>query len=127
MITGQVTPGNEPIIWLKVRGPNGIEITVPATVDTGFSEFVALTPDFIAALGLPFLLDIPVRVADGREVPVAVYEGTVVWDGQDIVVRIHALDESPLIGMALMRDYVLTVEAFPGGNITLVRVGGGVP
>jgi clan AA aspartic protease len=127
MITGQVTPGNEPIVWLKIRGPVGVEFTVPTTVDTGFSEFVGLTPDFITALGLPFIINTTMTLADGSDIPVAVHEGTVVWDGQDVIVRIHVLDESPLIGMALMRDFILTVEAFPGGNITLVRAGGGVP
>lgn len=119
MITGQVNEDIEPVVMLSVYGTAGMVLTVPVVVDTGFSEYLSLTPDFIAGLSLPFKHYAPIKVADGREVAVAVYEAVILWDGQDKAIEVHEMEQFPVIGMALICDYFLAIEAVNGGQVTI--------
>jgi len=53
MITGVVTANPEPVIRVVIRGPQGQERETEALIDTGFSGWLSLPTDMIAALGLP--------------------------------------------------------------------------
>ena len=54
MIIGEVTPEREAVIRLSVRGPGGQEAAVTAILDTGFTEYLTLSPTTVTALHLPF-------------------------------------------------------------------------
>ena len=54
VIEGQVTTEHEAVIRLTVRGPSGQGQQVEAVIDTGFSGWFSLPPEWIASLGLPW-------------------------------------------------------------------------
>jgi predicted aspartyl protease len=54
MITGTVSSRHEAIVALTVAGPLGERVPIQAVVDTGFNGYLTLSPDLVAALGLPF-------------------------------------------------------------------------
>jgi predicted aspartyl protease len=120
MITGVVQPGRQPIVRVHVKGTRGRSLDVEAILDTGFTEAFSLPQVSIQALGLRFINTDHVILADGKLIAITLYEGTVVWGGQDRNVVVHCLEGDPLIGMLLVYDHRLTMDAVDNGPISLV-------
>ena len=121
MITGVVTASHEAIVRLELRGAGSVVIT-DAVIDTGFTDFFSLPLSLVTALGLAYLQTDKVFLADGSEVAVDQYEVTVIWDGQQRDVIAHCLEGSPLIGMSLLHDHLLTMEVVNGGPVSIDRI-----
>ena len=119
MISGAVTGTREAVIWLKLRGTNGLEVEVQAVVDTGFLEFLALPPTWIEALALPQIRSDELVLANDQPLEVAGHTGVVVWDGRERSVIVHCLEGNPLIGMALLWDHLLSIQVTDGGPVTI--------
>jgi predicted aspartyl protease len=66
MIVGQVNTFCEAVVRLSVRGFLGVEQGIEAVVDTGYTGFLTLPPDLIAALRLPFRRRSSAVLGDGR-------------------------------------------------------------
>jgi clan AA aspartic protease len=122
MITGVVTAYREAIVRLRLRATSGLEVEVEAVLDTGFTEYLSLPLATIQALNLPQISSEELILADGGRLQVAVYEGTVVWDGQDRTIYIHCLEGSPLLGMFLLFDHLLTMEVVNNGPLTIAPI-----
>jgi clan AA aspartic protease len=122
MITGTVNVQREAIIRLTVLGPGGQQQEIDAVVDTGFNGFLTLPPALIDALGCIFNSQGFAEFADGRIEEVDIYETTIDWDGQERHIEVDAADTDPLVGMALMYGYKLTVEDIDGGVVTIERL-----
>jgi len=119
MITGIVTVAREAVISLTVRGPNGQEQEIEAVIDTGFDGSLTLPPALITALGLPWRRRGRALLADGNESVFDIYEATVIWDGTARRVSVDEVDVMPLVGMALLYGYELTVQIVEGGRVLL--------
>jgi len=119
MITGIVTVAREAVISLTVRGPNGQEQEIEAVIDTGFDGSLTLPPALITALGLPWRRRGRALLADGNESVFEIYEATVIWDGTIRRVSVDEVDVVPLVGMALLYGYELTVQIVEGGRVIL--------
>jgi len=119
MITGIVTSSREATIPLVLRDPAGGDHTLEAIIDTGFNGALTLPPAMIAAAGLMSRGSDYATLADGSEALFDFYEATVRWDDGLRTVVALAADGVPLVGMALMADYELTVQAVPGGAVRL--------
>lgn len=92
---------------------------IETVVDTGFNGYLSLPSALISALGLPYLQTERAILANGSIEDCAVHEGTVSWDGQVRAVLVQAADGDPLVGMAMMRGYKLTIEVTNGGEVRL--------
>lgn len=92
MITGTVNANHESIIPIIVRDANGQEHQREAVLDTGFTGWLTLPPDFIAALGLPWKELGAAILADGSQIYFDVYEATLIWDGQPITFYVDESD-----------------------------------
>ena len=123
MITGSVSD-REACIQLTVRGPRGREREVRAVVDTGYTAFLALPPDVITWLGLPWRSRGRGILADGSECLFDIYSGKVVWDGKVRNILIDEAETDPLVGMALLTGCELKMQIQPGGRVTIKRIGG---
>ena len=119
MITGIVTVVREAVISLTVRGPNGQEQEIEAVIDTGFDGSLTLPPALITALGLPWRRRGRALLADGNESVFDIYEATVIWDGTARRVSVDEVDVMPLVGMALLYGYELTMQIVEGGRVLL--------
>jgi clan AA aspartic protease len=121
MITGVVTANREAIIRLAVHGPAGVEQQIESVVDTGFDGWFSLPPSLIALLGLQWRRRGRALLADGSECVFDIYEVTVLWDGSLRRIAVDEASTAPLVGMALLYDYELSVQVRNGGSVTINR------
>lgn len=119
MISGVVTSNREAVIRVLVRGARGQEAQVEGVIDTGFTGFLTLPARLIATLALPFAGTTRAVLADGSEVPMDVFEATVIWDDQERGVVALATEGAGLVGMALLSGYRLTLDVEDGGPVSI--------
>jgi clan AA aspartic protease len=120
VITGKVRPGREPVVLVTVKGTQGRSADVEAILDTGFTESLSLPETLVLSLGLPFINTDYAILADGSVVAVGLYGATVVWGGQDRNIVVHCMEGDPLLGMALIYDHRMAMDAVDHGPVTLV-------
>jgi predicted aspartyl protease len=119
MITGVVTANREAVVRLKLRDVQGAEVEIDTILDTGFTESLSLPRTWVNALVLAFIEEDEMILADGSLIRVDLYEGIVLWDGQERTVVVHCMEGSPLIGMSLIYDHLLTMQVVDGGDVTI--------
>lgn len=124
-MTGVVRPSREAVVSIRLIGNAGTDLRVEAILDTGFTESLTLPQRTIDALGLLQVNTDAVTLADGSMIAVALYEGIVVWDGQARSFVIHCMEGTPLIGMSLLYDHLLTMEVVDGGPVAVAPMPGG--
>ena len=118
MINGNVVDGREARVRRRVSADN-ITLELDAIIDTGFTEYLCLPANVIRLLGVQRINTERVTLADGTAVSVDLFEAQIEWAGSEQATLVHSLGSTPIIGMALMRDHVLTVEVKPGGSVIL--------
>lgn len=118
MIAGQVTSNREAIIPLTVIGPAGRR-DIEAIVDTGFNDYLTLSPELIAILNLRAEIPALVGLGDGGVVVMDCFRGTVMWDGRARPVLVLAGAGGALVGMALLAGTRLTVDIVEGGTVSI--------
>ena len=119
MIRGHVNAARQPVITLQLSGPNGQTAAVDALVDTGFDGLLALPPDLVARLELPFGMTRSYEIGDGSMVPFDIHHVSIVWDGQSRDVAAVITTGGALIGMALLDGYHLFVDVVDGGEVRI--------
>lgn len=123
MIVGIVIGGGrEAAIDLAVGGPANVERVVRAVIDTGFDGWLALPPDLVADLALVRTGQQRGVLANGSEILVEVHEAIVLWDGRPREVAVSVIGGKPLIGMALLRGYELTMQVVDGGGVRIAEL-----
>jgi clan AA aspartic protease len=119
MIQGTVNTRLEPVIPVTVFDPTGQRIQIDATIDTGFTGELTLSPTTIGQLGLPRIGEYEVQLADGSWSKLEYFLARVEWDGSIRDVRVILIDSSPLAGLGLLQGYRLTIDAIGGGPVTI--------
>ncbi|MBI5368093.1 MAG: clan AA aspartic protease [Planctomycetes bacterium] len=119
MITGVVTPDREASVQLTVHSATGLETMIAAVIDTGFDGSLSLTSAVISSLGLPWRGRGRALLADGSESVFDIFEATVDWDGQRRRVAVDQVETLPLIGMALLEGYELTIQVRASGSVSI--------
>jgi clan AA aspartic protease len=119
MMTGVVNAHLEALVRLTVGGPGGQEQEIEAVIDTGFDGSLSLPPTLIDTLGLPWRRRGRAVLADGSESVFDIYEATLIWDGAPRRITVDAADTDPLLGMALLYNYELTVHVIEGGRVRI--------
>lgn len=122
MITGAVNAAREAIVRLSVRGAGGAEQQLEVTIDTGFNDELTLPPHLITQLGLVYAAPAQAALAGGQMVEVDYYRATIVWDGRARETLVLELDGTPLIGMGLLEQHRMTLEAIYGGIVLIERL-----
>ena len=122
MIRGVVNDRSEIRLSLPILDGIGYEQVIDAILDTGFGGALALPHAQITSLQLPRLTEGQVRLGDGRVEWIDYYEATVVWDGVEKIIGVHALDGDILIGMALLSGYELRARVVIGGDVQIEAI-----
>jgi clan AA aspartic protease len=122
MITGVVNANREATIRLVVIGSNGQQQEIEVIIDTGFTGFLTLPIELVAALGLSWLCRQPGILADGSVDFFDVYVARVIWDGQLRTVEVEAADTEPLVGMSLLDRHSLRIDVLSGGVVTITAL-----
>jgi clan AA aspartic protease len=118
MMQGYVNQSCEAMLAIAVRN-NAKTQMIDAVIDTGFSGFLTLPSDAISTLELSWEGRDIATLGDGTSCTFEVYLGLVIWDGQYREVYINESETVPLIGMRLLREYDLRIQAIEGGIVTI--------
>ncbi|MEH2277197.1 MAG: clan AA aspartic protease [Nostoc sp.] len=97
------------------------DVEIKCVIDTGFEGFLTLPSSVIAALGLPYLININANLANNSSVETDVYLATVVWNGVERNIAALAMGR-PLIGTALLEDYHLSIDFSEGGTVLVDEI-----
>ncbi len=122
MIIGIVNLRGDAVVTLPIQTLAGTFTSIEVVVDTGFSDYLLLPSDLVNTLRLPQGQSITVQMADGRQVLVKEYNVAVFWDGEEIVVPVQGGEGEPLIGMALLRAYNLSVDVTENGAVRITKL-----
>ena len=113
-------------VALTVLGYGGVSEQVTFLVDTGATGEMTLPQAAIARLNLPLVAygsaDAFVVLADGAVSAARVHTARVVWHDRLRDVEVVNLGSDPLIGMGLLRGSNLSVDAIPGGLVTITEL-----
>lgn len=109
-----------PFAWLPVSfvEPAAPEPIVCA-IDTGFTGFLVLPSEMVAALGLKYLYPSFAVLANGTQVTVPLHDATIRWGGTEYVARVFAMGTRPLLGTALLAGHRLVADFVENGAVTV--------
>ena len=119
MISGRVSEELDPLVTIEVGSAQGNFQPVEVVVDTGFSGELALPSELIQSLGLEYIDDVRVVMADRQARWVRAYDGAVSWHGEPMSVIVLDMESEPLLGMGLLLDSRLTVSCRPNGVVVI--------
>jgi clan AA aspartic protease len=108
---------------LIVIGPSGQSDEIEAIIDTGFTGFLTLPPSLSTLLGLTFQTLEDAVLADGGSIKLPVYAAKISWDGSTRDILAMETSGDPLVGMALLEGYRLTLDAIDGGRVLIEALG----
>ena len=118
MMQGVVNQSCEAIFPIVVKNNTTTQL-IDAVIDTGFSGFLTLPPNVIAALDLTWKGRDVATLGDGTSCIFDVYIATVIWDGQYRIIDINESETVSLIGMRLLRGYDLRIQTIEGGTVAI--------
>jgi clan AA aspartic protease len=119
MISGYVNANREAIIQVAIVGDSKQSKSVKAIIDTGFTGDLTLPKNVIDELGFTLRGFQRVILGDGSIQYFEMFVGVVIWDGQMREVEINAAETDSLVGMGLLEDYKLEIEARPNGEVRI--------
>ena len=122
MMHGVVNASCEATISLVLSNANRQTRLIDAVIDTGYTGFLSLPREIIAALNLPWTGIDRGTLGDGSEVTFEVYASTIIWDGQYRNIPVNEAETDPLVGMSLLYGYDLQIRAVEGGHVTIKAV-----
>ena len=120
----------EAVVTLSVQGDGGATEDVDFIIDTGYAGELALPQDVIDRLDLQTAeyedaeddAAPTVMLADGTIRMVKVYFAGVWWHNRLRTVEVDGIGDVSLIGMGLLQDNNLSVDAVPGGLVTITEL-----
>ena len=119
MILGQVNDNLEAMLPVSLTGLDGRLHSFDALIDTGFDGELALSREAIRQLGLVARGKRRTTLADSQVILVDNFLGTVSWHGRLFEVNAIQLDEECLVGMSLLQESRVTIEAWAGGQVVV--------
>ena len=120
MIRGIVNASAEAVVRLRVRGPGGVESSVEAMVDTGFTAYLTLPSPIVSALGLVRRSGGSAVLGDGAASQFDVCTAEVEWGGTWRAVLVYVLGTEPLFGMRSMAGHKLVIDVVAGGLVEIL-------
>ena len=112
----------EATVSLNVLGAGGANLVVDFVIDTGCTEEMILPPGIIDRLHRTRSSDMVLTVADGTTDAYARYRVSVEWHSQPREAIAIRMGTEPLVGMRLLRGSNLSVDADPGGRVTITEL-----
>ncbi|MBA3314295.1 MAG: hypothetical protein M3552_20630 [Planctomycetota bacterium] len=117
MTVGEVV-GGDVTVSITLKGPTR-SLLVKAAIDTGFKRYLTLPPTLMQEFGHGFVERVEMVLADGSPV---ICNGMVIhltFGDRPISVLAVELGTEPLIGMAFLEGYRLTIDVTEGGKVSI--------
>jgi clan AA aspartic protease len=109
----------EPLISLTLHGFQGQKVVIEAVVDTGFNDFLAISPALVAELGLEPVGTLSVELADGSLQDTNYYPLRVDWMEERRYIMAQEGEGTPLVGMMLLLDCELRIAVTHSGEVSI--------
>ena len=119
MITGRVNWFLEATVHVEVQDASGNLHRILFILDTGFDGDLTLSSALIGRMGLVAKGSYPTVLANGDTVHLPAYSGIVSWHGHRISVEVLETQRESVIGMALLGNSTLTIQAWDGGDVLI--------
>jgi clan AA aspartic protease len=112
---GKLSPDRAAHVEIKLVESDN---THDVILDTGFSDFLYLPEDLIAACDLGFIGSVPMTLADKRIMIADVFEANLVWFGvsQQVTVTAGPFGCDSLLGMRLLEGCRIELDNVNGGG-----------
>jgi len=122
MIQGFFGSKGELFFEMELVAADGSIITVNVLLDTGFTDFLAMDIQDAESLGWQYIKTQEMKTARGESL-FDIYEGTAIFDGQEMQVPVVVGNGIPeiLIGLPWLEDRRLVVDR-KAGILTLQRL-----
>ena len=120
MNDGVVSAELEPLIKIRLVGIGAQEHEIEAIIDTGFNGHLSLPVEQIESLGWPVRGEETTIFGDGREAPMDMYRGIVLWRGSPRLIFAMAARLTPVIGTGLLQGNRLEIEFKSGGSVNII-------
>ena len=124
MIDGRVSSALRAILPLEIQDGSGDWRTLPFTLDTGYTGSLALPEPFARQLGLTLDGFRTASSATQQSVRVRYGYARIVWQGQEQLTRFLEAGTHPLIGMSLLWNHHIAIDAVPDGAVAITPYGG---
>ena len=102
MINGRVSAELDPLATIEIKNGQGGDQPVEVVVDTGFNGELVLLSHLVQSIGLEYIDDVPVVLAERQPRPVSAYDCVVSWHGRHREVVVLDMGSEPLLGMGLL-------------------------
>jgi clan AA aspartic protease len=122
MITGTINRRHEAVITLLVCDSTGQRHNLDTILDTGFNGSLTLPTSIIDKLDLEWRSRSSAALANGTLEDCDVYAATVVWDGAERSILVQAMENVPLLGMAMLIDHDLRARVVVGGTVEIEAI-----
>ncbi len=119
MIRGKVNQFQQAWITLAVMDSEDRLQELEVVLDTGFTGYLTLPPDAIRRLGLPSAGYRIFELANGEPFEFNTYRATVSWHGRLADALVLQSDSVPLLGMDLLWDSSVRLEAWADGEVII--------
>ena len=124
MIRGQVIDTRRALLPLEIQDSAGDWTTLQMVLDTGFTGELALPENYTRQLGIVMNRRSRVTPATGQIVDVPAGYARVVWNENQLQVRVVQAGTSPLLGMELLWNNRIAIDAVADGAVTVTPLGG---
>ncbi len=122
MISGTVFPNREALVAVELLSADGQFQPFEFILDTGFNGDLSLPYQTIQTLTARRRTRSPMELADGSQATVYTWRATALWDDNPRPVIIVESDGEPLLGMGLLWQNRITLEARPYGSVVITRL-----
>ena len=119
MIHGHISQDLDLIVPVYILDQNGYAHRLEAAIDTGFTGELSLPAHRIKDLGLVPRAPLEFTLANAVTESFDTYYGSVLWHGSRVDVRVVEAEGTPLIGVSLLQDNLLTAAIAYNGAITI--------
>lgn len=112
-----VTGNLYPTVRVTVTGGKEVSETIDATLDTGFTGSIALPAELVNRLGLEYVRDRAVTLADGSHHDTQIYRASAKLGEDWHYLEAYVSGHVALVGMRLIYGANISFDAVPGGAI----------
>ena len=119
MINGRMSSAYLAQVPLQVQDGNGDWPTLWAVVDTAFTGQLALPESYVRRLGLIMSDENRVTPATGQTIIVPAGNIRLLWMGRPLLVRAVQSGTRPLLGMRLLWNHHIAINAVTNGAVTI--------
>ena len=119
MTNGRVSSALRAVLPLQIQDGSGDWRTLPFTLDTGYTGYLALPVSFVRQLGLTLDGFRTASSATQQSVPVRYGYARVIWQGQQQLARFLEAGTHPLLGMSLLWNHHIAIDAVANGAVSI--------